>query len=101
MPALLELANLIHENGGSLGGAFLAHTLEVQAAGINELIRSNDPEKAESLLSLLSTEGMYVWSKGEQPPPLLTLVKARLCRPARCVVKATRSRCGSWRRIPG
>ena len=65
----------IHENDGSLGGACLEHTHEIQVAGINELIRSDEPSKAKSLLSLLSTEGIYVWSKGEQPPPLLTLVK--------------------------
>ena len=75
MPALLRLANLIHENDGSLGSACLEHTHEMQVAGINELIRSGQPDKAKSLLSLLSTEGIYVWSKGEQPPPLLTLVK--------------------------
>ena len=32
MPALLELANLIHENAGSLGGAYLEHTHEAQVA---------------------------------------------------------------------
>ena len=37
MPALLKLAQLIHENEGSLGGAFLEHTHEAQVAGINEL----------------------------------------------------------------
>ena len=54
MPALiLELANFIHENAGSLGGAYLEHTHEAQVAGINELIRSDEPDKAESILSLL------------------------------------------------
>ena len=75
MPALLELANLIHVNAGSLGGAHLEHTHEAQVASINELIRSVEPDKDASLLKLLSIEGIYVWPKGVQPPPLLTLVK--------------------------
>ena len=75
MPALLKLAELIHENEGSLGGAFLEHTHEAQVAGINELIRSDQPDKDKSLLAMLSVEGIYIWSKGDQPPPLLTLVK--------------------------
>ena len=75
MPALLELSKLIHVNAGSLGGAYLEHTQEAQAAGMNELIRSDMPDKGTSLLGLLSVEGIYVWAKGDQPPPLLTLVK--------------------------
>ena len=40
-----------------------------------ELILSDELDKDKSLLALLSIEGIYVWSKGDQPPPLLTLVK--------------------------
>ena len=49
MPHLLELSNIIHDNAGSLGGAFLEHTQEAQVAGMNELIRSDMPEKGTSL----------------------------------------------------
>ena len=57
MPALLELSNLIHINAGSLGSAFLEHTQEAQVAGINELMRSDMPDKWTSLLGLLSGRG--------------------------------------------
>ena len=70
-----ELSNLTDEKAGSLGGAFVEHAHKAQVAGTNELIRSDEPDKGESLLKLLSMEGIYVWSKVNEAPPLLTLVK--------------------------